>query len=125
MIFQLDEPFMPTVSHALLRHPSFPLIVTSAKWTTPQVKSGEDFINMASEAMATAATAESPGKNAGSPSGYDIRPRAASIQIPFMGGVISPSTQADLSASLPRPHHSHHSRNRRNSLPAHHIINDR
>ena len=33
----MDSPFMPTISHALLRNPSFPLIVPKAEWTTPQV----------------------------------------------------------------------------------------
>ena len=28
---------MPTISQALLRNPTFPLIVPKAKWTTPQV----------------------------------------------------------------------------------------
>lgn len=92
----LDYPYMPTISHALLRDPSFPLIVPKAKWTTPQIHSQQPTFN---------------------PSRLSNRPRSSSVQIPFMGGTIVPSNEIEAKVKKLKM--------RRNSLPAHHTIHDR
>ena len=58
---------MPTISQALMRNPSFPVIVPAAQWKTPQ------YILSSNQQ----------------------RTRASSIQIPFMGGTIVPSHEID------------------------------
>jgi hypothetical protein len=95
-VFQSDEAFMPTIAHALLTHPSFPLIVSTAKWTTPQIfEAGDKKLSHL----------------------IDIRrQRAASVQIPFMGHTIIPANKLDINSRM---------QIRRRSLPAHHTISER
>ena len=90
---------MPTISQALMRNPSFPLIVPTAKWKTPQyiLKGCENRVI--------------PARN-----------RASSVQIPFMGGTIVPSREIDHQIDQIKIEQL---KRRRNSLPAHHTINER
>lgn len=88
----LDSPFMPTISQALMRNPSFPLIVPQAQWKTPQVNLQED--HRKSVLL------------------QSHRPRSSSVQIPFMGGTIVPSSHIDQKIK-------ENLKKRRNSLPAH------
>ena len=93
----LESPFMPTISQALMRNPSFPLIVPQAQWKTPQVN-----------------LQESDRKSVLLPSNQQQspRPRSSSVQIPFMGGTIVPSSHIDQKIK-------ENLKKRRNSLPAH------
>ena len=94
--------FMPTISQALMRNPSFPLIVPAAQWKTPQyiLASNQHPINHHHRAV--------------------TRTRASSIQIPFMGGTIVPSHEIDqhIQQKIQQV------QRRRNSLPAYHTITE-
>ena len=92
-----SSPFMPTISQALMRNPSFPLIVPQAKWQTPQVNLQPD------EQHGNSSVLLVPSQN---------RPRSSSVQIPFMGGTIVPSSVIDQKIK-------ENMKKRRNSLPAH------
>jgi hypothetical protein len=76
--------------------PPFPLIVSTAKWTTPQIfEAGDKKLSHL----------------------IDIRrQRAASVQIPFMGHTIIPANKLDINSRM---------QIRRRSLPAHHTISER
>ena len=93
---------MPTISHALLRNPSFPLLVPKAEWTTPQV-------NYKTPSMDEKRLSVLIDLN---------RPRSCSVQIPFMGGTIVPSNEIDQQVKQ-------RLKMRRSSLPAHHTISER
>ena len=100
---------MPTISNALLRHPSFPLIVPKAEWRTPQIiknSSGGGKTNNAQN-MPHQNQEFQPSKS---------RPRAVSLQIPFMGGTIVPSNHMNLAKKF---------RIRRNSVPPSNVANER
>ncbi len=95
---------MPTISHALLRDPSFPLIVPKAEWRTPQVNYSPSGAKPA---------------NVGRMTLMDMkRPRASSLQVPFMGGTIVPSHEIEHQVR-------EMVKKRRNSLPAHHVMFER
>ena len=101
-IFQLESQLMPTISNALLRDPSFPLIVPMAEWITPQVTKNFNYISSNDQDQ----TQKKPNS----------RPRAVSLQIPFMGGTIVPSNHVSLTKKF---------RIRRNSVPPQSSVNDR
>lgn len=101
-IFQLESQLMPTISNALLRDPSFPLIVPMAEWITPQVTKNFNYISSNGQDQ----TQKKPNS----------RPRAVSLQIPFMGGTIVPSNHVSLTKKF---------RIRRNSVPPQSSVNDR
>ena len=100
---------MPTISNALLRHPSFPLIVPKAEWRTPQIiKNSSGTNNNALNIMPPLQNQEfQPNKG---------RPRAVSLQIPFMGGTIVPSNHMNLAKKF---------RIRRNSVPPSNVADER
>ena len=96
---------MPTISNALLRDPSFPLIVPLAEWMTPQVTKNFKFENsLPTQQQQLNAT------------NTKQRPRAVSLQIPFMGGTIVPPNHANLARKF---------RIRRNSVPPQHASDER
>merc|ERR1712045_554110 len=92
-----------------LRHPSFPLIVPKAEWRTPQIiKNSSGTNNNALNIMPPLQNQEfQPNKG---------RPRAVSLQIPFMGGTIVPSNHMNLAKKF---------RIRRNSVPPSNVANER
>ena len=94
----LDSPYMPTISQALMRNPSFPLIIPQAQWQTPQISLQ---IENENEHRKSVLLQSSP-----------LRPRSSSVQIPFMGGTIVPSSHIDQKIK-------ENMKKRRNSLPAH------
>ena len=106
---QIESQLMPTISNALLRHPSFPLIVPKAEWRTPQIiKNSSGTNNNALNIMPPLQNQEfQPNKG---------RPRAVSLQIPFMGGTIVPSNHMNLAKKL---------RIRRNSVPPSNVADER
>ena len=93
---------MPTISHALLRNPSFPLIVPKAEWTTPQVN------------YSIANSSSKPGQL----KTVIPRPRSSSLMVPFMGGIIVPSNEIDNQVKQ-------RLKMRRNTLPANHTTSER
>jgi len=98
----LESQLMPTISNALLRDPSFPLIVPMAEWITPQVTKNFNYISSNGQDQVQ----KKPNS----------RPRAVSLQIPFMGGTIVPSNHVSLTKKF---------RIRRNSVPPQSSVNDR
>jgi len=100
----MDSPFMPTISQALLRNPTFPLIVPKAKWTTPQVNYSIAKNNQ-NQMQNTNVKTVIP------------RPRSSSLMVPFMGGVIVPSHEID-------NHVKQRLKMRRNTLPANHTTSE-
>lgn len=128
-----DEPYMPTVAQALLRHPSFPLIVPSAKWMTPKV-SGTDCDCQQQQKQQVIVDPDSSAESSKLSAflgEIKSRPRAFSVQIPFMGGTISQAPQHEFlveqhkKASVESQTSTTTKKSsRRNSLPAHHIVQD-
>lgn len=108
-ISNIESQLMPTISNALLRHPSFPLIVPKAEWRTPQIiKNSSGTNNNASNIMPPHQNQEfQPSQS---------RPRAVSLQIPFMGGTIVPSNHMNLAKKF---------RIRRNSVPPSNVADER
>ena len=99
---------MPTISNALLRHPSFPLIVPKAEWRTPQIiKNSSGGKTNNAQNMPHQNQEFQPSKS---------RPRAVSLQIPFMGGTIVPSNHMNLAKKF---------RIRRNSVPPSNVADER
>ena len=104
---------MPTISNALLRHPSFPLIVPKAEWRTPQIiKNSSGITNYNAQNMPNVPLSHQNQEFQPSKS----RPRAVSLQIPFMGGTIVPSNHMNLAKKF---------RIRRNSVPPSNVADER